>query len=95
MKNKPEFSRIDVKDMVNKPPATHGVYVLDYSDLEGRRESAVKDTITLLEIVAGKSSEAAGVMPAIVWFNRATDLSNELGSLGFRSEALQDRKSVV
>ena len=89
MKNKPEFSRIDVEDMINMSPTTYETYFPDYSDPEGRRESAVKDTIILLEIVSGKSSEAEGDMPAIVWFNRAMNLSNRLRTLGFRNEALQ------
>ena len=89
LQNKPEFCGIDGNDLMNISPTTHHIYAPDYRDPEGKRESAVKETITLLEIVAGKSSElAAGDMPAIVWFNRAMNLSNRLRTLGFRNEAL-------
>ena len=48
------------------------------SDPEHRRDEAIKETISLLQGASGKTSLPDDDIPAAVWFNRATDLSNKL-----------------
>ena len=90
LKSNPDFTHIYDKNIASGTSRSHKtLYVPDYNKLGRQREDAAKETIELLHIVSDKASATEGEMPAIVWFNRAKDLSNRLGTLGFRHEALQ------
>ena len=75
--------------VMNRVPQIYETYITDYNDPERQRQDAVTESIALLQIVSGKTSDNKDDIPAIVWFNRATRLSVRLGSLGLRDEALQ------
>ena len=84
MEENPSLSYYDAKHISRKHPEPKVLYIPDYSDPEHRRDEAIKETISLLQITSGKTSLPDDDIPAAVWFNRATDLSNKLVSVGFR-----------